>query len=104
MFVSLNAQIVYDDGNNPVAVEGVMRDITERKHMEMELIETQEFYLQILETAATAVFTVDSKKIIRSVNREFCDLTGFSEAEAIGRHCHILRGDPCLNMCPLYDY
>ncbi len=100
---SLNAQMIYGGSSKPVAVEGVMRDITERKHMEMELIETQEFYLQILETAATAVFTVDSEKIIRSVNREFCHLTGFSEAEAIGRHCSILQGDPCVNMCGLYD-
>ncbi len=57
------------------------------------LIRSESFQKQILETVATAVFIVDSEQIIRSVNRKFCDLTGFSEAEIVGHHCDILCGD-----------
>ena len=58
---------------------------------------------KILDTAATAVFTVDIERRITSVNAAFQDITGFSEAEILGQHCCVLKGDPCTIKCVLYD-
>jgi PAS domain S-box-containing protein len=58
---------------------------------------------QILKTAVTAVFTVDTEQIITSINHEFSNLTGFSEDESIGKHCDFLCGNPCTTKCGLFD-
>lgn len=79
------------------------RDISVSKRAEAERRAAQDMQHRILEMAATAVFTVDTNRIITKANREFCKLTGFTEAEVVGQHCHILRGEPCMNKCGLYD-
>ena len=78
-------------------------DITGRKLAEQELESTRDQLQRILDTAATAVFTVDPDMIVTSVNREFCEITGFSQEEAVGSNCDFLCGDPCLIRCGLYD-
>jgi PAS domain S-box-containing protein len=78
-------------------------DITDRKLAEQELKSTRDKLQRILDTAATAVFVVSPDRIVTSVNREFCDITGFSQEEAVGSHCDFLCGDPCLSFCGLYD-
>ncbi len=82
---------------------GILRDISDRKRIEHERRAAQNFQRRILDTAATAVFTVDPNMIITSVNREFSTLTGYSEEETVGRHCQMLRGEPCMTMCGLYN-
>jgi two-component system sensor histidine kinase/response regulator len=81
----------------------IKQDVTERKKAEQRLREVNEFQRQVLSTAATAVFTVDTAQRITSVNAEFCRILGFREQEVVGQHCDILQGEPCLNECGLYD-
>ena len=78
-------------------------DITERRQAEQELKSARDQLQRILDTAATAVFLVSPDRIVTSVNREFCDITGFSREEAVGAHCDFLCGDPCMTICGLYD-
>jgi len=58
---------------------------------------------RILDTAATAVFTVDTEMRITSVNAAFRDITGFSEEEVLGKQCSVLNGDSCTKKCGLYN-
>lgn len=55
IYVSVNAQIIFDAVGNPVATEGTLRDITERKRAEEEKIklEAQLHHSQKLETLGT---------------------------------------------------
>ena len=78
-------------------------DITDRKLAEQELKAARDKLSRILKTAATAVFTVSLERTITSVNREFCAITGYSSEEVVGENCDILCGDPCLDMCGLFD-
>jgi len=61
------------------------------------------FQRNILDTAATAVFTVNAEQHITSVNTAFCEITGFSEEEVLGQHCDVLNGTPCMKRCGLYN-
>jgi PAS domain S-box-containing protein len=61
------------------------------------------FQRKILDTAATAVFTVDTEQRITSVNVAFYEITGFSEEDVLGKHCDMLYGDPCMKGCNLYN-
>lgn len=67
------------------------------------LHEATSFLQQVLDTAATAVFTVDVEKRITSVNEAFCAITGFTREEVLGRSCDILRGEPCTRKCGLFN-
>ena len=68
-----------------------------------DLQESLAFQEKLLSTAATAVITVDAKKRITSANEEFCRITGYKEDEVVRKHCHILRGHPCLENCGLFN-
>jgi PAS domain S-box-containing protein len=55
----------------------------------------------ILDTMADGVFVVDTKGIVRRWNRAMERLTGYTEAEAVGQPCSLLRCDGCPeNACP----
>ncbi|TKJ42190.1 hypothetical protein CEE37_00495 [candidate division LCP-89 bacterium B3_LCP] len=81
----------------------IITDITERKELEDSIQEANEFKEQILATAGTAIFTVNTDMHITSVNEELCEITGFAEDELVGKHCHILRGEPCMQECGLFN-
>ncbi len=79
---------------------GVFRDITVRKtaqrvlqERERELRHANHLKEQLLATAATAIFTIDSQGLVTGVNKEFVSLTGFRPDEVVGRRCTIFCRD-----------
>ena len=52
---------IYDAEGNLVAMEGISRDITERKRVEKKLRENEELLRQITDTIQEAVFVIDHK-------------------------------------------
>ncbi|MEJ5311341.1 MAG: PAS domain S-box protein [Anaerolineae bacterium] len=66
-----------------------------------ELKEAIALQRKILETAATAVYTVDTAMTITSVNEAFTEITGYTADEIIGRPCTILNSDQCVH-CNLF--
>ncbi|HOT93297.1 MAG TPA: PAS domain S-box protein [Anaerolineae bacterium] len=68
-----------------------------------ELTEAVAFQRQLLNTAATAIYTVDADMRITSINAAFTDLTGYTEAEALGKPCSLLGCDACQQACGLLD-
>ena len=58
----------------------------------------------ILNSVADGVFTVDERMRITLFNKAAEEITGFTEEEAIGRHCHdIFRTDVCFTSCPVKE-
>jgi two-component system, sensor histidine kinase and response regulator len=78
-------------------------DITERQLAEIELAKAMDFQRRLLNTAVTAIFTVDSERRITGVNDEFSHLTGFSQDEVIGKICTTFCDEPCTSLCSLFD-
>ncbi|HIJ19410.1 MAG TPA: response regulator [Deltaproteobacteria bacterium] len=50
---------------------------------------------KILDTAATAILTLDPEQHITEVNNAFCAATGYSKEEVVGQPCGILKDVAC---------
>lgn len=57
---------------------------------------------KILQTAATAIYIVNSYGEIVNVNDEFYSITGFQKEEILGRHNLMLKSK-CMEKCTMYD-
>lgn len=101
--VIVSFSVMRAEDNQPTGIVAVCKDITDIRKAELERRFAQDLQQQIFDTVATAVFTIDGKKIITSVNKEFSRLTGYSESEIVGLHCEILKGEPCVDHCGLFD-
>lgn len=78
--VHINASIVYDEHNNPIAAEGIVRDITEESKAR-KLIEAQSAELYtIFNSAPFGIVLTEQGKIIKS-NEAFQRMTGYSAKE-----------------------
>ncbi|NOY12899.1 MAG: PAS domain-containing sensor histidine kinase [Deltaproteobacteria bacterium] len=57
----------------------------------------------LLQTIPTGLFLVDTDLRIAYWNAEAERITGYSAAEAVGRHCDFLEGIPCQEGCGLFN-
>ena len=99
----LSSSPVLDEDGQVVAVIETAENITQRKCMEDALREATALKDLIIETAATAIFTVDTGGFITSVNRSFSAMLGYEPAEIIGQHCSCFAVSPCGENCSLFD-
>ncbi|MFA5863296.1 MAG: PAS domain S-box protein [Phycisphaerae bacterium] len=112
-----NGVPILEDGKI-LGFRGIDRDITERVESEQALLramgeteqakqqaESRERFLNaVLETAVTAIFTIDKNKKILSVNDAFILNTGYSDQEAYGSDCRdILKCQECESKCMLFS-
>jgi PAS domain S-box-containing protein len=63
---------------------GVHTDITERKELQEELIDSKEFTESIIDSMADGLAVVDSNGVHLDVNQALCQMTGYSPEELIG--------------------
>ncbi len=82
---------------------GIGQDITERKRAESNLELAHAELHQIFQTASAAMRLIDADSNVLKVNQTFVNLSGVSEADAIGAKCHdVFAGDHCgTDECPL---
>ena len=64
----------------------IARDITERQQMQEKLLQTA----TVFESTAEGILFTDPAQTITAVNRAFTEITGYSEAEALGQTPRIL--------------
>ncbi len=82
---------------------GVVLDITELKQIESNLRQANELQRKLLSTAATGIFTVDSRGIVTDVNEEFSFITGFSKEEIKGRPCRLFCRESSRGECAILE-
>jgi PAS domain S-box-containing protein len=73
------------DKTTPAGIEGIFRDITDRKKAELALLESEVKYRTIFETTGTASVIIEPDKTLSLVNRGFEELSGYRREEIEGK-------------------
>jgi len=77
---------IYDEEGNLVAIEGIARDVTERKRIEERLRESEERYRTLTEEAPIGICNVDLEGTVTFVNKRFEEVSGYSRNEVVGKN------------------
>ncbi|MGE3466284.1 MAG: PAS domain S-box protein [Pyrinomonadaceae bacterium] len=80
--LEVNSSVITKDGE-PVAVQGIARDITDRKHAEEAVRKSENRYRDLFENANDLIYTHDLKGNFTSLNRAGELITGYSRDEAL---------------------
>ena len=83
LYLETQASVIYRDGK-PYAVQGIARDITDRKQLENALIKSEERYRTILQEMQDSYFEVDLKGKFTFVNESTCRDLGYPREELMG--------------------
>ena len=73
---------------------GIVRDITDRKHAEQALRDSEVRHRAILEAAVDGIITIDERGMIESLNPAAERLFGYAQQELIGRNVKVLMPAP----------
>jgi len=79
--------LVRDNAENPIAIEGIVTDITERKYAEQKVIKLA----AIVESSENAIIGKSLDGIISSWNNGAEKIYGYTESEVIGKSVSILH-------------
>ena len=85
--MEIRSTIVHDDKGNPIAVQGVLRDLSERKQYEAKI----RMLTQAVEQAGESILITNRAGIIEYVNPAFTRITGYEASEVIGQTPSILN-------------
>jgi two-component system cell cycle sensor histidine kinase/response regulator CckA len=85
--VELHTFLLKNDEGQPIGMWAIVRDISERKKVENELLR---LILAIEQSAETIVIT-DTQGTIQYVNPAFTAITGYTSTEAVGQNPRILK-------------
>lgn len=72
--VHVNASVIYDEHNNPIAAQGILRDITKQNAAEQELIESRNRLTTLILSLDSSVILEDEHDDVMLTNQNFCDL------------------------------
>ncbi|MDY7095447.1 MAG: PAS domain S-box protein [Acidobacteriota bacterium] len=90
----LTAYLASDTAGASSYAIGLVEDITDRKRMEQERLESAERLEALLDAAVDAIVTIDSRGIIESVNPATEKMFGYSADELLGENVRILMPEP----------
>jgi PAS domain S-box-containing protein len=84
--VSISSVLVCDDKGEPLFLDSVVEDITERKQAEELTRRERDKAQTYLDVASVMFMAIDSKENVVLINRKGCEILEYSEAEIIGQN------------------
>jgi len=88
--VLLTGHPIQNENGEVVGYEGINLDISERKRIENELREANEFFMNLIESSVDGIIAADTKGNIFIFNKGAENLTGYTAEEVIGK-IHITK-------------
>ncbi|HKP70987.1 MAG TPA: PAS domain S-box protein [Pyrinomonadaceae bacterium] len=98
--LEINSTVMRKDGI-PVGVQGIARDVTERKQAERALLESEAKFRTLAETASDAIITIDEDGIISFVNAGTEKIFGYSSDAMLGKELTMLIPERLRNRNPV---
>nr|WP_321227112.1 PAS domain S-box protein [uncultured Psychroserpens sp.] len=88
-WVHVNGSVVYDKNKNPIAAQGIVRDITAEKASEEKLIESENRLSTLILNLDSGIVLEDENRNIVLTNKKFCELFNIDAqpSDLIGKDC-----------------
>ena len=107
-WVDLTVSMVFDESGKPLYTVAQMKDITDRKKLERDLMRSEKEFRSAFEDSAIGMGISDNKGKWVKVNRVLCNITGYTEPEMLKmRYMDITHPDDLdkdkVNMQKLHD-
>lgn len=83
----------FDEEGRLVRVDGITRDITERKDAETRHRKSEAWYRKIVESAQEGVWTIDDQEKTNFVNKKMAEILGYAPEEMIGKGLYDFMDD-----------
>jgi len=80
------AWVVHDKQGRTLYYEGIVQDITERKHAERLLRKEKDRAQQYLDVAGVMLVAIDAEQRVGLINKKGCEILGYSEEEIIAKN------------------
>jgi PAS domain S-box-containing protein len=81
--LEIHTKLLIDEGGRPIGVQGVARDVSERKRMEEKLRNSEARFREMANLLPQIVFELDEKGNYTFVNRNGLAAAGYTEEEAL---------------------
>jgi PAS domain S-box-containing protein len=94
VYASVNAHFLRDDNNQPVGVEGSLRNIEERKMVESALEESEAKYRTIFENISDVFYQTNMEGIITEISPSIERYSGYNPEELIGKPVEMVYLNP----------
>jgi PAS domain S-box-containing protein len=88
---SVSARIVLDENQAPSGIEGILRNINERKRIELALRDSEQKYRDLVDNALVGVYRTNLSGDILFVNEALSTLVGFPSREAMIKKGALVR-------------
>lgn len=87
--VHINASVILDDFDNPVAAQGIVRDITKDREAEEQLIESENRLATLILNLDSGMLLEDENRKIVLTNTKFCELFSIpmTPDQMVGQDC-----------------
>jgi len=92
-YVETSVSLMKDAEGNQVGFRGIIRDITDRKQMEAELIQTKDFLENILDSSIDGITTTDLQGNVIYTSPRTRDILGYRKEKIIGKKVHSFYGN-----------
>ncbi len=77
--------LIRDDEGRPIAIEGIVTDITERMQQELALRMSERRSRMLVDGLGAGLVQTDNDGVIQFVNERFCQMTGYTPEDLVGR-------------------
>lgn len=87
--VHINASLIYDENESPIAAQGIVRDITDIKAAEQNLIDSENRLTTLIANLDSAVLLENEHRNIVITNHRFCEFfqIPLEPSDLIGQNC-----------------